>query len=183
MRLFVALPVPEEMQEKIIAETAVLRGRYPELKWVRQDALHLTLSFLGEMEEESVESIHEAMRVAAAKVEAFDMEFRGIGTFPARGRPRVVYLALERGAEAADRLSRELTGALGSLAEKDGKRFTPHLTLARVKKKGKTPDPEREGIDLRFAFTSEKLVLYRSHLSSKGARYDVLREARLGDEG
>jgi len=179
MRLFIALPVPEQIQERIVLESAELRGRYPDLKWVRQDALHLTLIFLGELEESRLEAITRAMEEAASEVAPFDLELRGLGAFPQRGAPRVLFIPLARGVERARGLHRKLKGALGGIGTKDRKRFAPHLTLARVKGKPEFPDPEKEGNELRFSFAADRIHLYRSHLDSRGARYELLREAKL----
>ena len=179
MRLFIALPVPEEIQESIVAETALLRGKYPRLKWIRQDALHLTLSFLGEVDEERIDFIHGAMQQAAERRTAYDMELEGIGAFPGRGTPRVLYLPVTKGEEKTRMLQRTLLKALGDLGTRDRKKFTPHLTIARNKREEDAPDPRAEGAGLFFAYEQSSLVLYRSHLDPRGARYERLKTVEL----
>ncbi|MGC9311801.1 MAG: RNA 2',3'-cyclic phosphodiesterase, partial [Sediminispirochaetaceae bacterium] len=97
MRLFIALPTPDRAAESILLDTAVLRGKYPDLKWVRQDALHLTLAFLGEVEEENLEAIYRAMDAAGRMQEPFRLRYAGLGTFPRRGMPRVLFLPVTEG--------------------------------------------------------------------------------------
>ncbi len=179
MRLFIALPIPENVQESIVAETAILRGRYPKLKWVRQDALHLTLSFLGEVEEERVDFIHEAMKQAAGETVAYGMELEGMGAFPKSGTPRVLYLPVTKGEDSTRMLQRSLVKALGDLGKRDRKKFKPHLTIARVKGQQDTPDPQKDGEGLSFGFEQSSLVLYRSHLDPRGARYERLKTVEL----
>lgn len=179
MRLFIALPVPVEVREKIIARTEPLREKYPGLKWVRRDALHLTLSFLGETGESNVDPIIGVMNRAALGVDAFEMELGGMGFFPKKGPPRVLYTAVKRGVEGTRTLYSALREGLGTLGFEGRKKFTPHLTLARVKGAGNTPDPEVEGKDLVFSFTADRIVLYRSRLKPSGAVYEILGEAKL----
>ncbi|MFP4617320.1 MAG: RNA 2',3'-cyclic phosphodiesterase [Spirochaetaceae bacterium] len=179
MRLFIALPVPEEVRGRIIARTKVLREKYPELKWVRGEALHLTMSFLGETEEGRVDQIRSIMDKAASGVDAFEMELGGIGFFPKKGPPRVLYTAVTKGAPETRTLYSALLEGLEKIGFEGRKKFTPHLTLARVKGKVDTPDPEVDGTDIDFSFTADRLVLYRSRLTPSGAVYETLGEAKL----
>jgi 2'-5' RNA ligase len=181
MRLFIALPIPEEVRERIVADTAFLRGKYPRLKWLRQDALHLTLSFLGEVEEDRIDFIHGAMRQAAERTSAYGMELEGMGAFPKRGAPRVLYLPVTKGEETTRMLQSVLVQALGDLGKRDRKKFTPHLTIARVKGRHETPDPREAGEGLSFGFDQRSVVLYRSHLDPKGARYERLKTVELAE--
>jgi 2'-5' RNA ligase len=174
MRLFTAIPMPEEVQEDIILQTAGLRGRYPDLRWVRQDALHITLNFLGEVEEQRLPEVREAFEQLRGGFRAYRLSFRGLGTFPKRGPARVLYLAVEEGSEPSVRLQRQLAGFLQGFAGKERKRFTPHLTLARVKNSASHPDPAAEGTDIRAGCNVDRVVLYRSHLHPDGARYEEL---------
>lgn len=179
MRLFIALPVPEEVKDMIIARTEPLREKYPGLKWIRRDALHLTLSFLGETGESNVEPIRSVMNKAAAGVDAFEIELGGMGFFPKKGPPRVLYTAVTRGVPETRSLYSVLREGLLELGFEGRKKFTPHLTLARVKNAGNTPDSEEEGKDLAFSFTADRIVLYRSYLKPSGAVYEILGEAKL----
>ncbi|MDZ7793846.1 MAG: RNA 2',3'-cyclic phosphodiesterase [Spirochaetia bacterium] len=100
MRVFTAVPIPESLQEKIILSTASLRGRYPKLKWVSQQALHITLNFLGEIEEEAVPQVLDAMEAVKPSFNSFDLDFRGLGVFPRRGPARVHLFSTARGNSA-----------------------------------------------------------------------------------
>jgi 2'-5' RNA ligase len=181
MRVFTAIPLPESVRERIILQTAALRGRYPDLRWVRQEALHITLNFIGEVEEERIEELRQALQLLKGRAEAFPLSFRGLGTFPKRGPARVLYLAVDEGAERTVHIQKELARGLQHLAGKERKRFTPHLTLARVKNSADYPDPQREGSEIGADFSVERVVLYRSHLQPDGARYEELDELRLSD--
>ncbi len=183
MRVFTAIPIPEDEQSRIVAQTAALRGGYPNLRWVRQDALHITLNFLGEVDETRIPEVLEAMQLLKEGFRPYMLSFRGLGTFPKRGPARVVYLSVEEGSDPSIRLQRELAEYLRHIAGKERKRFTPHLTLARVKNDVDYPDPRREGTDITAGFTVDRIVLYRSHLHPDGARYEEIGAVEAGNEG
>lgn len=183
MRLFIALPTPDSAAESILLDTAALRGKYPDLKWVRQDALHLTLTFLGEVEEENLEAIYRAMDAAGRMQEPFRLRYAGLGTFPRRGMPRVLFLPVTEGGRDCCLLNRVLVSRIGEAIEVDRRNFTPHLTLARVKNSRNWPDVRSEGLDITAAFEARKIVLFRSHLKPDGAEYEELYLAQLGGNG
>ena len=179
MRLFTAVSVPYDLREQLVLFTAPLRGRYPKLKWVRQNAFHVTLNFFGEVEESMLPLIESAMLKTSAEGEAFDLVLRGIGFFPRRAAARVVYLGVEKGADSCRLFQKTITRQTADLIPSDRRAYTPHLTLARVKGPTDLPDPAREGADLQTAFRVESLDLYRSHLRSSGAEYELIRSVPL----
>jgi len=183
MRLFIALPTPDTVAEAILLDTAALRGKYPDLKWVRQDALHLTLTFLGEVGKENLDTIYRAMDAAGRMQEPFRLRYQGLGTFPGRGKPRVIFLPLNEGEEECSLLHRVLVERIGESIEVDRRSFTPHLTLARVKNSRNWPDVRADGLDISAAFEARKIVLFRSHLKPDGAEYEELYSRQLGGNG
>ncbi len=183
MRLFIALPTPDGVEESILLDTAALRGKYPDLKWVRQDALHLTLVFLGEAEKEQLEPVCRAMDAAGRLQEPFQLQYRGLGTFPRRGQPRVLFLPVIEGEEECSFLHQVLVKRIGETIEVDRRKFTPHLTLARVKNSRNWPDVRSEGLDITAAFEAHTIVLFRSYLKPGGAEYEVLYSTQLGRDG
>ncbi|MFO7731307.1 MAG: RNA 2',3'-cyclic phosphodiesterase [Spirochaetia bacterium] len=172
MRVFTAVPVPESLQEEIIVSTASLRGRYPRLKWVSQQALHITLNFLGEIEEETAPQILDTMKAVKPAFNSFSLEFRGLGVFPRRGPARVVYLEPQRGIQQCQKLQQALARQLAVYAPPERKKFKPHLTIARVKSHTDWPEPENEGANIAFSFTVQRVVLYKSILKPDGAHYE-----------
>jgi RNA 2',3'-cyclic 3'-phosphodiesterase len=171
MRIFTAIPLPSELQEQIILDTAPLRGRYPKLKWVSQQALHITLNFLGEIEDAKVPQVLEAMEAVRPRFTQFRLEFSGLGVFPRRGPARVVFLEPQQGIQECRELQRALSGQMAAFAAPERKKFKPHLTLARVKQNTDWPKPEDEGRDIRVGFTVRRVVLYKSILRPEGAHY------------
>jgi len=180
MRVFIAIPTPDRVAETIILDTAALRGAYPDLKWIGMDALHLTLNFLGEVIKEQLEPICQVMDAAGQAQAPFRLRYHGLGFFPPRGRPRVLYLHVEEGRRECELIQRVLSAGLDGIVRLDRRKFTPHLTLARIKNSRKWPDVYSEGTDKSAEFTAERIVLFRSHLKPDGAEYEELYSVQLG---
>ncbi|MGB6875100.1 MAG: RNA 2',3'-cyclic phosphodiesterase [Candidatus Acidiferrales bacterium] len=182
MRLFVALDVPEETRRALHAVlggfSAICRGA----RWVRPEGVHITLKFIGHVEDTKLPGIQEALsRVRGGK--AIDMAFRQFGFFPNEKRPRVFYVGIEAGEELGA-LAGEIQTRLEPLGiAKEAHAFQPHLTLARFK--------SNEGLsELRKKIASlpsqdfgggaaAEFHLYQSVLQSGGAVYSKLSTYRF----
>jgi len=174
MRLFTAIPVPENVRESIILGSAPLRGAYPDLRWVGMDALHITLMFLGEVREALVDPLCQVLREVVPVQSPFRIVYRGLGSFPRKGKPRVVYLHIAEGISECRKVHEALTNGIGRIVEADRRNFIPHLTIARNKDSRIWPDVMKEGKDIAASFIAETVVLYRSHLKPNGAEYEEL---------
>lgn len=139
MRLFVALLPPEEVLAEVAEAVRERRGEWAGLRWVAEESWHVTLSFLGEVDEALLSGLEVRLSRAAARHAAVRVAFAGAGAFPSAGRANVFWVGM-RGSAADERGRRPLSGLAGSVAagaEKAGagpverKRFHPHLTLAR----------------------------------------------------
>ena len=188
LRLFVALELPQEWSAALAETQATLRGRGLErLRWVRPEGIHLTIKFLGEVDEARLPDVTGGVRRAAARSSPFSLHVGGLGTFGPPARPRVLWVGVGGDLPALERLwqavERELT-AVGFPAERQ--RFSPHLTLAR------TPDglPREAAAGIATVISRTKapstppmavthLALMRSELGPGGARYTRLESAEL----
>jgi 2'-5' RNA ligase len=135
LRLFVGVRVGRAAREALGREVARLCGRDEALKPVREDDLHLTLQFLGPVPEERVPEIAAALESAAHAHGPMDVRYVGLGAFPPRGLPRVLWVGLVESrpgglAALAAEVGRHL-GPLGFVPEARG--FSAHVTLARVR--------------------------------------------------
>lgn len=125
MRRFVAITLPEEIQD----ELSLLDDDLPAARWSRPEQLHLTLRFVGDMPQGD-RRLRDALR--AIEFDPFELAVAGVGVFPGRGPPRVVWAGLDRSAHLfelqrrVERVAREV----GIVAER--RRFRPHVTLARI---------------------------------------------------
>lgn len=174
MRCFLAVTVPEEVRREVDQVIRRLRSRLPGARFVPVEALHLTLHFFEDLDEDQVLQAGEAARKGAAQVAPFDVAFQGLGVFPDLARPRVLWMGLERGAWQLEALQRAIGSGLRLLGlPVDAQPYSPHLTLARLQ----APSPEVARIiadrDLRSTtpFTVTDVVLFESRLHPQGAEH------------
>ena len=175
MRLFVAVDVPDAV--KVAIETQVgepLRRAVEGARWTRPESRHLTLKFLGEVSDERVDEVSAAARGAVSSHAPFEAAFSELGGFPTLRRPRVLWVGIGEGADAIAAIASDLERALEPLGfAPEGRSFTAHLTLARFQRpKIIEALPEVRVPTERFAVTD--VVLFRSQLHPKGARYSVV---------
>lgn len=183
IRCFVACGLPRAVLEAVEAYQRrlepSLRPLELDARWARPASLHLTLRFLGEIDDGLVDALGSALRGAVADQPAFSFRLGGLGCFPDPRRPRVLWLGAESPGLAP--LHDAVQQALESLGLPPPDRpFFPHITLARLKTPRSLAGLLREppAFDERTVPVGE-VLLYRSELSPKGGRYTVLRRAAL----
>jgi RNA 2',3'-cyclic 3'-phosphodiesterase len=178
-RLFVAVPLSEparvavaEVVERIQAGEPAGRG----VRWVRLDGLHVTLRFLGPTAESRVSDVAAAVASAADGVAPFDIRIAGADAFPAVGRPRTIWLDLDRGGDELAALAGRLDDALaGAGWERERRPFRAHLTLARADGVRAGPATvaalRAAAAELAIESPIERVVLFESITGSGRARY------------
>jgi len=187
MRLFVAAEIPELVRGRLAACQARLRDLPLPVRWTRAEGIHLTLFFLGETPVDRLAGIEAAVAEVAGASAGFRLEARGVGTFPERGRPRILVFRIGGDLDAASRLKRALDAALGALGFRPDERpFHPHLTLGRTKdgpagdwRSGIAREREAEG----GSFDVDHVVLFESQLGPGGSQYRAVREFPLRPAG
>jgi 2'-5' RNA ligase len=175
-RLFVALDLPSSARAELAAWRQALE--HPDLRLVPPEALHVTLVFLGHLEEELIPQIAELIDPPA--VEAPLLTAAGVKPVPPR-RPRLVALDLADEDGRAGAIQGVVSDALAGagLYEPEKRPFWPHVTLARVKKHARAPTLELTAPPAE-PWRAEAVTLYRSQLSRAGARYEPLVRLPLG---
>ena len=177
VRAFVALELDERLRESIGDLQKQLRPRLAGIRLVRPEGIHLTLRFLGPTSPSQVEKLGPLLAEAASSCPPADARVAGLGTFPDRGRPRVLWLGLEVEASTLE-LQRACERAVRSVGfEREERPFTAHLTLGRWR--GPAPRPDLPAVDLG-AVRLERLVLFRSDLRPDGAVYTSMAGFALG---
>jgi len=189
LRLFVALDPPEPVRRRLAsmqADLCKLAGRHAdEVRWVAADGIHLTLQFLGAVPEERLESVRAALSAAASSARPLALELKGAGGFPSARRPRVVWAGVGGEVEPLAALVADLGRHLAPLGFPPEERaFSAHLTLGRAREGRGAPGlggalAEAAAGD-PVPWRADALVLYRSHLSPQGARYEAIFKAPLG---
>jgi 2'-5' RNA ligase len=182
IRTFIALDLPPNVQEALEGFARELKKADAPVAWVKPDRIHLTLKFLGDVQEERIPEIREVLEKIAASTEPLTLKASGCGAFPTMKEMRVVWVGLVGGHEALGRLARRIEEALVPFGfKREGRPFKPHLTLGRVKGRQHlralqeillvNQDFEAEAFDVT------EVVLYKSDLRPDGARYTPLYRA------
>lgn len=176
IRSFLAADLPMTLRTSIVDATAKLRDSSFDVKWLKPEGIHLTLKFLGGIEEKQIQPIVDAVRPVVINQKPLALRAEGIAAFPNLKRPRVIWIAVtgdtERLKNIQERIEQSLS-ALGFPAE--NRPFSPHLTVGRIRSGRKITDliskiQELAGITFS-AFTVNELVLYKSILRPEGAAY------------
>jgi RNA 2',3'-cyclic 3'-phosphodiesterase len=185
MRLFVAADLNEAGRVAVAAEQHRLLeavGTAARLKWVEADHVHLTLVFLGNVDDTRASAVVDAIG-QDIESQPFEIVLEGIGVFPARGAPRVLWLGIGKGAAEVIALQRTVANRVTTLGLPLEERvFHPHLTLARWKES--RPDDRDRALRVarRGAIARARVdgaTLYQSRLSPSGATYTPLSRANL----
>lgn len=165
-RLFLAAPLPGEVREKIGKKISLLKNSLPDwqVNWVSPENLHITLVFFGWIKEEQILKLKREISRSVTNFPSFQMK---TGKIAVAGRP--IWFEVEDGQEKIQRIAENLSENLttrGSLEE--AREFHPHLTLGRIKKRGKSRLPK---VASTFSWKVERLVLYESKFIRKERIY------------
>jgi RNA 2',3'-cyclic 3'-phosphodiesterase len=188
-RLFVALEPPDLVRRRLAAMQAELQravGRSAQdIRWVAPEGVHLTLQFLGAVPEERLAAVKDAVAGAAETARPLHLEVRGTGAFPTARRARVVWAGVGGDVAPLAELVAELGRRLAPLGFAPEERaFSPHLTLGRARDPHGAPGMAAALAQPATApaapWRATEIVLFESHLSPKGARYEALARAALG---
>ena len=171
IRLFIALGLPGDIRERL----AGLGGGVPGARWVEPHNLHLTLRFLGETDHGRLADLD--AELDQVEVPPFELTLDGAGQFGTGRKIHTLWIGVER-SEALERLQAKVeAAAVRAGFAPEGRKFTPHVTLARLT----SAPPERvmrflagNGLFRSRSFAVEGFHLYESHLGRSGPDYAVL---------
>ena len=187
VRMFVAVVPPQEAVDHL-EEFLEPRRAAAAFRWATAEQFHVTLAFLATVEDRHLDELVERLGRAAARRTAFETRVAGGGAFPDAGRARVVWAGLELDEQGRTELDRMATGARAAASRTgipvEGKRFRPHITLARLGR----PEEVSNWVRLLDAYagppwTVDRLTLVASYLGEgpRGRpRYEVVEELGLG---
>jgi RNA 2',3'-cyclic 3'-phosphodiesterase len=189
-RVFVAVDVGDAVRREAARVMSALQIKLeaaktpPKVVWVKPAALHVTIRFLGDVEAAEVERITPLL-APPIPLAPFDVQWRGIGTFPNNRHPRALWLGVIKGAAqlaaVEAEISRRLAGAAVAL---DDRALLPHLTLGRVKMAGAGVDWPKilQTAEVKDATSViDRVTLYQSKLSQYGPHYTELVSAPLSE--
>ncbi|MGH7505056.1 MAG: RNA 2',3'-cyclic phosphodiesterase [Longimicrobiales bacterium] len=188
VRAFIAINLPEGERARLWEALSILRDQELPVRWTVPDAIHLTVKFLGDVNEKRVPELRRRLCSVAERYPPFALSLGGLGAFPDVRHARIWWIGVRRIAVLS-----ALHGALeASLDEagfpRDDRPFSPHLTVGREKGDGRAaPDRRiREALThVAYASTIDvrEVDLMRSHLGGGAPRYERIVQAPLGPPG
>lgn len=187
VRCFIAIELPDEIKRGLRELQAQLKaGSQAPVKWVEPENIHLTLKFLGNVAAGRIDEIAKAMTEAVRGTPPFSLEVKELGVFPNPRRVQIVWVGVSGEVERLSRLQQRIESGLRILGfAPENRRFTPHLTLARLRDHATPQERERLGqlvAETEFAagsFTVNSVKLIKSQLTREGPIYSQLSSAEF----
>lgn len=187
MRLFIAVNFPPPVRDALYAATAPLRSSVTPgaVTWVRGDALHLTLKFLGAPTSRGLDELQRTVADVAARGRPLTLHFAGVGAFPNLRRPRSVWAGLSHDGKL-ELLQHDIESACAMLGyDVEGRPFRPHVTLGRIKRPLSREDSfaltrAAQRVEHSASVDVASVDLVSSVLTPAGPRYAILYAAPLG---
>ncbi len=185
MRCFVAIDIDDGLRGRIDKLQREFKKRLKNpagIKWVEPKLIHLTIKFLGEIEDTRADQIAQTLESVCGGHKGFDIEFSTVGSF---GRPpKVIWLGTKKVTAQLEKLAQDIEQAFENLGfEKEQRPFSPHLTIARVKERR----PDTQLIEVIGGFgkidaqsvKADSVCFYKSQLTSAGPVYTLLKKINL----
>ncbi len=187
LRLFVAIDLPSEVKALLAELQAQLRIRTEAVRWSDPQGTHLTLKFLGNVPRVGVDAVVDGMCGAAQLHQRFQLQTGQLGMFPNTRRPRVVWLGVEGDTATLAQLQSNVERFIAPLGFPTEQRsFSPHLTLGRTVKDPASSElasigeaVSRTEVPRVIPWDVREVILMRSELGPRGARYTPLHVAHL----
>ncbi|AGL00878.1 RNA 2',3'-cyclic phosphodiesterase [Desulfallas gibsoniae] len=185
-RLFWAINLPVDLKRKLGNLQSCLKTAPVNIKWVEQHNLHLTVKFLGDVDDSRVSEITRAVNEAAGGLGSFKLELSGIGFFPGPRRPRVIWVGVQGEVHKLRLLHRRVEECMAGLGwDSNSQGFAPHLTLGRLRTPqggemlaGKA-DKLASQLGVIGSLTVSGIDLMKSRLTRNGPVYQVLVSVKI----
>ena len=184
MRLFIALPLSDDIERFLSNIIDNLKQKRGQVKWVNSKNIHLTMKFLGETDKSIIEAISTTVKKVASKHSSVKCTIDKIGGFPNLRRPKVIWAGIEDNIDRLEAIVSDIENEMAGLGfEKENRKFKSHLTLGRVKDNRNLYELTKylESYQLQpKEILFDKIVLFKSTLTPDGPIYERLIEAELG---
>lgn len=183
LRLFIAVPTPPSVLPSLAEVRDALRDSRADVKWEPTEKLHCTIKFLGDTPEERLQPITDALSQIASAAPPFGARYAGIGSFPGRHDPRIIWAGMEDPEGRLNMLFESIDEAMSRFGfERERRAFHPHVTLGRVKSLRRI----RELLETMETVTLEhppvmiqKMELVKSTLKASGSEYSLVANMKL----
>jgi 2'-5' RNA ligase len=179
MRLFFAVKVSDAIKADIREAIASFPLRNPPWRWIHVENMHVTLKFLGEVDEKIVPDLKKVATDAASRTHPFRVAYGAFGGFPNLSRPRVIFFEAKEGTRELAAIAALLEAGIEPLGiPRENRPFTAHLTVARIKEPLPRDVVERLGAVPPLPATAtqdvDRFLLMESHLARQGATYEEI---------
>lgn len=186
MRTFIAIELPQEIKSALSRLQEELKACGADVKWVEPENIHLTLKFLGEVDDKKLEKIVGAMDEAAAENTGFQAGISSLGGFPKIDYLRVIWVGIDKGAKETEQIAKGLEEKIAKIGiPKEARPFSSHITIGRTRSpvnRDKLIQSLKDKADLedeKMDFPVTKIALFKSTLTPKGPLYETLKEISL----
>jgi 2'-5' RNA ligase len=187
VRTFIGVDPGKAVRERMVALQTTLARTGSQVKWVEPDNLHVTLLFLGEVDDRRLPEVCRLVGECTQSHSAFDMTVEGVGCFPNLRRPRILWVGVGKGEPGLSALHDDLEVPLLELGyRREERRYTPHITLGRVRSEHSTDRLSAELRQLASWQAGEHFVrevqVMGSELTPKGPVYTILGRGKLSQK-
>ena len=185
MRIFIAIPLPDNIQKQVSFLQDRLRKSKADIKWVNPDNIHITLKFLGDIDNKIIEIMTQNLRKKIKSYFSFDVFISNMGAFPSPLCPQIIWAGIHEARCACVLLQKEVElCAEKSGIKKEIRAFFPHLTLGRVRSQKNKQElirilEEEKDFSITTKIPVKKIVLFSSLLTRQGPIYSSLEEFPL----
>ena len=175
VRTFIALELPGVVGRTLADTIGVLKVLGDKVRWVRPEGVHLTLKFLGDIEESRVPEVVACVQQASGKAAPLMLRTSGLGGFPDRDRARVVWVGIAGDLQPLALLQKEIEEALAQIGfPEERRKFFAHLTLGRVRRRPVSLPSEAAESVQSVNFRVDRVTVMKSDLRPEGAVYTPL---------
>lgn len=186
MRTFIAIELSEPIREALEQAQSHLRYAGADVKWVKEENIHLTLKFLGEIPEDKAAKVSAILDEICKGIRPFEISLKDVGVFPKIEFPRVIWVGLDKGAGESTELAGRLDEELSKIGfQKETRPFASHLTIGRVRSSKNKEALKEKLLSYHLPPTTYDLissvVLFKSTLTPQGSIYTKLHEAKFSN--
>lgn len=187
MRAFIAIELPQGIKDYLAGVQTKLKTAHADLKWVNPQNIHLTLKFLGEIDEKQLTQITQILEDTLRDKSQFYLRLASLGAFPNIKSCRVIWVGIDKGDSETKQIAKDLEGEIEKIGiAKEERPFSSHITIGRMRSslnrqkltqvlENLTGDSG--GFPAEFPVT--KITLYKSTLTPQGPIYEILKETHL----
>jgi 2'-5' RNA ligase len=187
MRTFIAIPLPGEIKDSLSRLQGHLKLANADVSWVQRQNIHLTLKFLGEIDEPKANLVKDTLEHIAHTIRPFTIRLLTLGAFPRAASPRIIWVGVDIGEAEVTALAQSIEQALSEKGFiREERPFSSHITLGRVRSGKNRGELTKHIEELNQKFNKEKteftvkvITFFKSTLTPNGPVYEPLKEITL----